>query len=206
MEITHYLIAAIIGFLVAFVGLMPPAMLNMTAAGISIERGKRAGIIFSAGAALVIIFQAGIAVYFSKFLVANPQIIEKLKISAIFVMFGLAIFFFFQARKKNKIKTNKQNKGNFIKGILMSSLNMMSIPYYLAMAIYAESESWMKVEMPDAAFYVVGATVGAFLLFAIYAYFAETIAQRVNFIAQNINYILSALFAVLALIIAIGSL
>ena len=84
----------------------------------------------------------------------------------------------------------------------MSSLNMLAIPFYLAMATLAESKGWMQIEQPFASIYVIGAVLGAFSLFAIYATFAEMIAKRAQFIAKNINYILSILFIVLAAITA----
>ncbi len=82
----------------------------------------------------------------------------------------------------------------------MSSLNMLAIPFYLAMATLAENKGWMTIEKPFSIIYVVGAVLGAFSLFAIYATFAEIIAKKAQFIAKNINYILSILFIVLALL------
>lgn len=195
----NYIIPFIVGFLAAFIGLLAPSMLNMTSARTSIEKGKQAGIRFAAGAASVVFIQAFIAVTFAKYLVANPEIITKLKTAAIFVLLGLSVFFFMQARKQFKAE-GKQKKGNdFVIGLGMSSLNMLAIPFYLAMATLAESKGWMQIEQPFSTIYVVGAVLGAFSLFATYATFAEIIAKKAQFIAKNINYILSALFVILAL-------
>jgi len=199
----NYILPLIIGFLSAFIGLLAPSMLNMTAARTSIERGRKAGIVFAAGAASVVFIQGFIAVTFAKYLVAHPEVITKLKTAAVFVLFGLAIFFFIQARKKFKA-TGKQKKGNnYIIGFGMSSLNMLAIPFYLAMATLAENKGWMTIEQPFSIIFVVGAVLGAFSLFSIYAGFAEIIAKKAQFIAKNINYILTVLFVVLALLILI---
>jgi len=195
----EYILPFIIGFLSAFIGLLAPAMLNMTAARTSIEKGRKAGVVFAAGAASVVFIQGVIAVTFANYLVAHPEIISKLKVAAVFVLFGLAIFFFIQAGKKFKAE-GKQNKGNnYITGFAMSSLNMLAIPFYLAMATLAESKGWMAIEQPFSTIYVIGAVLGAFSLFVVYAVFAELIARKAQFIAKNINYILSILFVVLAL-------
>ncbi len=90
----NYILPLIIGFLSSFLGLLAPSMLNMTAAKTSIERGTKAGIEFAAGAASIIFLQGFIAVTFAKYLIANPTIILKLKIAAIFILFGLAVFFY----------------------------------------------------------------------------------------------------------------
>lgn len=197
-----YITTIFIGFLVAFFGLLAPSMLNMTAAKTSIEKGRKAGFLFSIGASSFVIFQASIAVFFAKYLVANPQIITKLKTAAIFVLFGLSIFFFVQARKENTVEI-KDKKGNpFFIGLGMSSLNMLGIPFYLAMATLAESKGWVQLKMPYSMLYVVGAVLGAFSLFFLYVVFSFKIAERASFIATNINYILSGLFIILSFIIA----
>jgi threonine/homoserine/homoserine lactone efflux protein len=195
----NYILPFIVRYLAAFIGLLAPSMLNMTSARTAIEKGRNAGIKFAAGAASVVFIQAFIAVYFAKYLVAHPEIITKLKTAAIFVLVALSVFFYTQARKQFKAE-GKQKKGNdFIIGLGMSSLNMLAVPFYLAMATLAESKGWMKIEQPFSVIYVVGAVLGAFSLFALYATFADIIAKRAQFIAKNINYILSALFIILAL-------
>jgi len=198
-----YILPLIVGFLAAFIGLLAPSMLNMTAARTSIEKGKKAGIQFAAGAASVVFVQAFIAVTFAKYLVAHPEVITKLKTAAIFVLLALAIFFFMQARKKFKAEGKDKKGSSFIVGLGMSSLNMLAIPFYLAMATLAESKGWMQIVQPYSTVYVIGAVLGAFSLFATYASFAEVIAKKAQFIAKNINYILSVLFIVLAISTAI---
>lgn len=194
-----YILPFIIGLFSAFFGLLAPAMLNMTAARTSIEKGKKAGLQFAAGAASVVFVQGFIAVTFAKYLVANPEIITKLKVAAVFVLFGLSIFFLLQARKKFDVKGKQKRGNNYITGFVMSSLNMLAIPFYLAMSTLAESKGWMTIEKPYSIIFVIGAVLGAFLLFSVYAIFAKIIADKAAFIAKNINYILSALFVALAL-------
>ncbi len=197
----NYLIPLLFGFVAAFIGLVAPSMLNMTAARTSIEKGKKAGLQFAAGAASVVFIQAFIAVYFADKI--TPEIISNLGKIAIFVLLALSIFFFTQARKKFKAE-GKQKKGSqFIIGLGMSSLNMLAIPFYLTMAKVGETKWNMSLEIPYSLIYVVGAVLGAFTLFSIYATFAEKIAEKAQFIAKNINYILSGLFIVLAIITTI---
>lgn len=191
-----YILPLFIGYLAAFIGLIAPSMLNMTAARTSIERGKSAGIQFAAGAASVVFVQAFLAVYFAKKI--TPEVIKSLQMAAIFVLLGLAIFFFTQARKKFNAEGKKKSGSTFIIGMGMSSLNMLAVPFYLAMAKVGEGYG-MRLEIPYSLVYVVGAVLGAFSLFAIYATFAEKIAEKAQFIAKNINYILSGLFIVLAI-------
>ena len=194
-----YLSHIFFGFIMAFAGLVPPGMLNMTAVRTSIEKGRKAGISFAAGAASVVFIQASIALIFANYLNNHPEILEKLKIAGIVVFVLLAVFFFIQARKKFKAE-GKEKKGNyFVTGMLMSSMNMLAIPFYLGLSAFLGSKGQLILEQPYITIFVIGAVLGAFTLFASYSYFANIIVKKAQFIASNINYILSALFVVLAI-------
>jgi len=182
-----------VGFLAAFVGLLAPSMLNMTAAKTSLEKGKSNGLKFAAGAASVVIIQAFIAVYFAEKI--TDEIITKLQTAAIFVLLALAVFFFTQARKKFKAEGKDKKGSSFVVGFGMSLLNMLAVPFYLVSA----KGSGIQLVAPYQYIFVIGAALGAFSIFAIYATFAEVIAEKAQFIAKNINYILAVLFVLLAL-------
>lgn len=194
-----YLNSFLVGFLIALSGLLAPSMLNMTTAKTSIERGKLAGIQFALGAAIVLMIQCSIALYFAKFLIANPNIISNLKTIAIFVFIALAIFFFKQAISEKKLEGKEKSGHPFIMGLGMASLNMLGVPFYLATATLAESKGWIQLKQPYTYFFVAGAFLGDFTLFSSYSIFAAKIAKRIDFIAKNLNYILSGIFIFLAL-------
>jgi len=182
-----------VGFIAAFVGLIAPSMLNMTAAKTSLEKGKSNGLKFAAGAASVVIIQAFVAVFFADMI--TPEIITKLQTAAIFVLLALAFFFYKQARKEFKASGKDKKGSSYMVGFGMSSLNMLAVPFYLV----AAKSSGISLVAPYQYIFVIGAALGAFTIFAIYASFAEVIAKKAAFIAKNINYILAGLFVILAL-------
>jgi threonine/homoserine/homoserine lactone efflux protein len=187
------------GFVMAYIGLIAPGMLNMTAVRTSIENGRMSGVKFSAGAASVVFVQASIALVFANYLNKSPDILEKLKLAGVFVFVSLAVFFFLQAKKKFKAE-GKQKKGKyFLTGMLMSSMNMLAIPFYLGLSSFLEAKGLLILKQPYISIFVLGAVLGAFSLFSTYSYFAELVAKKAQFIAKNINYILSILFVVLSI-------
>lgn len=188
------------GLLMGYGGLLAPGMLNMTAVRYAIDRGLKQGVIFSAGAASVVFIQAMIALFFADYLNKHPHILDKLTLAGVFVFFALAVFFFIQARKKFKGEGKRKKGSVFFTGIFMSSINMLAVPFYLAISAYLSSKNKLILEQPYIIIFIVGASLGAFLLFVTYAYFASYITKKVQFIAKNINYILSILFLVLGIV------
>lgn len=193
-----YIIHILLGIFATFIGLLAPGMLNMTAVQITVEKTQKESRLFSMGAASIIFVQAGIALFFANYLSQNPDVIESLETGGIFVFFALAIFFFLKTRSKLNFKKKKEKDGNyFVRGVLMSSMNMLAIPFYLGISTYLGTEGLLKMESSYIFTFVFGAMLGAYLLFFTYIAFAKVIIKRANFIARNINYILSLLFLAL---------
>ncbi|WP_456378802.1 LysE family translocator [Lutibacter sp.] len=189
-----YILHVLYGVVMAYFGLISPGMLNMTALKIRINSGKRESVKFALGASTIVFFQAGIALFFADYFTKNPKIIEILKIAGVFVFFALAIFFFILSRKKIDAKSETTSKNYFIRGVAMSSVNMLAIPFYLGLSIYLVSVNRIIIAQPYIFLFVIGAAIGSFLLFYTYIYFAKIIIMKVSFIATNINIILSILF------------
>ena len=184
----------------AFISLIPPGMLNMTAVRTKIEKGKKPALLFALGAAIVVIPQAYIALAFTKYFVKHPEVINQLTIAGIVVLFLMSIFFFIQARKKFKGEGKKKKGSFFLIGMLMSMMNMLAIPFYLVLSSVLEKKGLLIMSQPYINIFVGGVFLGAFALFSVYVLFASIIEKKAQFIAKNINYILSILFLVLGII------
>ncbi|MFT4535749.1 MAG: threonine/homoserine/homoserine lactone efflux protein [Saprospiraceae bacterium] len=200
MEVTHIGI----GFILAFVGFITPAMLNMTTVRTSIEQGRGQGILFGAGAATINAIHGLIAFTFLRFLDANPDIILWLKRVGILVLFTLSFYFY---KKSKKVITAKDKKGNtpaFYEGLIMSSINMLGLPYYFTAALLLDAQSYITASAPYVYYLAMGVFLGGTAMFAIYSIAAETIARKSEYVTKNINLILSGVFVILAMIVLIN--
>jgi threonine/homoserine/homoserine lactone efflux protein len=199
-----YIIHFFAGFLMAFIGLCPPGMLNMTTLRTSLESGLKPASWFALGAALIVIVHSGIAIVFASYLNDHPFIILRLRYLGVMVFFGLSYFFFRKARQKFQGK-GKEQSGNFLlQGISMSSINMLGIPFYLGISTLMENKGWILLEWPFTVMVIIGAFLGAFALFYTYAVLAARIVSKIGFIASNINYILSGLFFILGIALIVN--
>ena len=196
----QYLMHIALGYVMAFLSLTPPGMLNMTSVRTALEKGSRSGMWFALGAALVVIPQAFIALVFARFFAEHPEVVERLNYAGLAVLFLLSVVFFFQARKKFKGEGSQKRGKSFVVGVLMSSMNMLAIPFYLVLSSVLENRGLLITEQPYINLFVTGVFLGAFSLFMVYVKFAAIIQKRAQFIARNINYILSALFLVLGIL------
>ncbi|WP_400070774.1 LysE family transporter [Zobellia russellii] len=199
----HLLILFFATFSAAFMATVPPGLLNMNAAKVSVEKGKLNGIIFSLGVAVMVILQATIAVYISKFLHKNPEVVDILLKIAV-VVFTFFMVYFFVAAKRNKVQKIKavkvSKKNSFFKGVLLAALNLLTIPYYSGLNIMWNASGWIKFQVWDILVFILAAGSGTFTVLYMYTVYFNKLEHKSNRFSQNSNYILSALMLVLLII------
>ena len=200
---THLLVLFFATFSAAFMATVPPGLLNMNAAKTSVEKGKSVGIIFAAGVSTTIMAQAYVAVLISKFLYRNPDIIVVLQKAAIAVFAFFALYFFFKARDKREkpiTVTRVSRKNNFFKGMLLASVNFLTIPYYAAVNAMWNSSGWIQFQFWDIAIFILAAGAGTFTVLYLYTVYFNKLEARTSAFSRNSNYVLSILMLVLLVI------
>lgn len=200
---THHLILFFATFSAAFMATVPPGLLNLNAAKVSVEKGRSYGVIFSLGVAAMIVIQAFVAVWISKFLFRNPEVIVWLQKAALIVFGFFAIYFFVLARK-NAEKPVKlvqvSRKNSFFKGMLLAALNFLTIPYYSALNAMWNASGWIQFKFWDIAVFVIAAGSGSFVVLYLYTVYFTKLEARSTAFSKNSNYILSILMLVLLVI------
>ena len=93
-----------LGFAIAVIGILPPGLINMTAAKVSVVDGRNEAISFAIGASVIVFFQTFIAIQFAKFIYSRQDIITLLQEIGLFLFIAITIFLFWTARKPKKEK------------------------------------------------------------------------------------------------------
>ncbi|AXG68394.1 hypothetical protein KORDIASMS9_00609 [Kordia sp. SMS9] len=202
---TDLIILFFITFSAALLGVVPPGLINITAAKISTQKGKLNGIIFAIGASIVVLFQAIIAVTISKYLYHNQEVIEALEKAAVIIFGLLAIYFFVIARKKTTkekrirmVKVSK--KGSFFKGTFLAMLNVLPIPYFIGLNALWRASDLMQFTIPDIITFVLGTGFGTFAMLYMYVFYFNKSQSKSGYFSKNSDHILSILMLVLVII------
>src|SRR5690554_8143845 len=131
---------------VAFVSAIPPGLLNMTAAKISLKEGHVRGIMFSIGAALVFMLQTLVAAVFARYLSKHPDVIDILQQVAFVIFVLITMYFLLIAKKQTKPDAEletKSKRSRFFQGMFLSSINMFPIPFQAYITITIASFGWL---------------------------------------------------------------
>lgn len=198
-----FILPLVLGFCIAFLAVIPPGLINMTAAKISTQEGKNVALSFAVGAALIIFFQTFIAVLFARFISVHHEIVATLQEIGIFVFTLLSIYFFWIAKKPKKIKTDSKVKGKsnrFFLGMLLSTLNLLPIPFYVFASMSLAASGYFSFDKIPVSSFVIGVVCGSFTVFYIYIVAFKKIEKKTDFLMRNINTIIGSVTTFMAVL------
>ncbi|MDJ0646532.1 MAG: LysE family transporter [Flavobacteriaceae bacterium] len=190
----------LLGFATSFVGTIPPSMLNMTTAKISIEHTKDEALKFAFGVSLIVLIQVAVAIYLAKYLHNNAVFEWYITVFGIIIFTALSIYFFKQARIERKEQPTIPLKNSFRTGILLSLLNMFAIPFYCGVSSTLSMSGWINFEQFNILIFIFGSAIGTYALLYVYAQSAIKIKEKAGQLTKHLNYILSALTGTIALV------
>ena len=192
------------GFIAAAIGIIPPGLLNMTAAKINLKEGRKNALWFVIGAVLVICFQVSVAVLFARVIDNRPDVVTLLREVGFVIFSILTIYFLFIAKepkgkKKSKIKKSSK-KSRFFLGMLLSGLNFFPIPYYVVVSVTLASYHLFVFENNIIFTFVLGSVLGSFAALYSYIAFFGKIEQKTDYLMRNMNTIIGSITGLVALV------
>ena len=192
-----------LGFFTAFIGIIPPGLINMTAAKVNLKEGKRNAMWFVLGAILVIFFQSFFAILFAKIINRRPDLVTLLREVGLGI-FATLTFYFLVLAKKPKDKTRKFKKNSktnrFFMGMLLSGLNFFPIPYYVFVSVTLASFKLFSFDPTSIFIFVNGAILGSFLVFYCYISFFNKIENKTDYVTKNMNTIIGSITGLISMI------
>jgi len=195
-------IVFLLGLLFAFIGVIPPGMLNMSAAKISLKEGHVRAFVFSIGVCVTVGVQTYLALIFAKYLNQHPDVVDVLKRVALVLFVLISIYFFLLAKRQvslQKVDASKSKKSRFFQGILMSVLNVFPIPYQAYIVTTLLSYQLLSLDNLSMGSYIAGATSGSFVALYIYILFFDKIKNSKITSPNWMNYSIGIITAIVSI-------
>ncbi|WP_242092045.1 lysine transporter LysE [Aestuariivivens sediminicola] len=196
-----------LGLIIALIGVIPPGLLNMTAAKISLKDGHIRGIMFSIGACLTVFAQTYIAAIFARYLSNHVEVVEILQRVAFVVFVLITIYYLFIAKskpKQNMTPKIRSNQSRLFHGMFLSALNVFPIPFQAYMTVTLASFGWLEFDKISIISYVSGASMGTFVMLYMYIFFFDKIKSRSFTSQKSMNYIIGTITGTISIITLIN--
>lgn len=166
----------IIAFVFSFLGSIPPGTLNLTMLRLGLEYKMNVAWRFALAAALIEYPYAWLALLFEDWITSSPAVINNFKLISAIVMItlgGITI----RAAFKPVRDVEPARESGFIKGLVLSILNPLALPFWIGITAYLKSQGWITLSgSVEVHSYLLGISLGALTLLMLVAYLARKAA------------------------------
>ncbi len=191
------------GFLSAILGVLPPGIVNMTAAKVSLIDGRKRAMMFVLGALIIVFFQTYLSVIFAQYIDKHNEVVVLLREIG-FVIFVVLTIYFLWFSKVPTIKEQdskiKSKRSRFMMGMIISMINFFPIPYYALITITLASYNLFSYETMQNFSLILGIVTGSLAVFYFYVVFFNNMKSKADYFVQNMNKIIGIITGLVALL------
>jgi threonine/homoserine/homoserine lactone efflux protein len=175
-----YLQVFLVGVIVSFIGSIPPGTLNVCVLQLGLEKKIGAALRFALAVSIIEYPYAWIAVAFEKWITSSPAVIENFQLITAVVMAIVGALNIWAAQKPTNF-TARFNESGFRRGIVLSILNPMAIPFWVVFTAYFKAQGWIDLTSPlKVHLYVFGTSVGVMILLTLFTYLARQLSSYIT--------------------------
>ncbi len=192
----------IIGFLGSFIGVLPPGLINMYAAKISMEEGRSKALLFSVGVCLTVMLQTFVALILARYIGKHPEVVSMLQKVALGIFISLTVYFIFIAKDtRREIPDHERNskKNRVFSGVFIAALNLLPLPYWMYLSITFSAFGIFSFSQPDIWIAVLGSGLGTYGSLALYVQFFRP-KEHSQKLSLNMNYVIGIITAAISII------
>lgn len=201
-----YIDHLIFGFWISYVFSLPPGMISLNVLQTTIHRGLKQAALLALAAVLVEAVQSFTGVKFAEWINAHENLKLGIELFVIPVFFTMGVVNLYNGIKELRSKgakgEDKPKKviGSFGRGLIVSALNPIAIPFWVGLSAVFQQEGWLDVSKNSYIIvFAVGTTLGTYACLMTYAVLSAFIAKKIHAIKTWINIIIGALFLGLAI-------
>jgi len=168
----------LIGFAFSFVGSIPPGTINLTIVQLGLEKKINVAWRFAIAASVMEYPYAWVAVEFAEMITSSPLLVENMQLITAVVMTLLGVITLWSSNRPTKFSA-KLSESGYMRGIILSILNPLAIPFWVGATAYLVSLNWIELSTPVRLHsYLAAICLGTFVILMLLAYLAKKVVSK----------------------------
>lgn len=188
------------GFLISFLGTLPPGALNITATQITAGQGQQEAIIFALGSTLAEAIIVRFALAGMNKMIVKPRLFQVLEIITAGLLLAMTIGCFIAATKMGGIANifHDYQFPPFSTGIIMTIVNPLHIPFWLGWTSVLLSKQILTTRSVHFNWFVTATAIGTFFGFLFFIYTGHFLLSSF----ENNQFIICLVIGIMLMIMA----
>jgi len=184
-----------IGFIIGFLGYLPPGNINLTVIQMSIGRHRSHLLYFILFASLMEFVYCFGSLMGMKFLLTEPKFILVIRWSSILVFTILGIISFL-----HRVKEPEHRSSGIRRGMLIALLNPLQVPFWLIWGVYVLHNGWVKPTLISITLFSIITAAGALTILWLYAVAGRKMETILNAHQLLLHRVIGCIFIGLAVL------
>src|SRR5882757_2118763 len=139
-----YIQVFFVGVVFSFLGSIPPGTLNVCVLQLGLEKKISAALRFALAVSIIEYPYTWIAVQFEYWITSSPAVIDNFQLLTAVVMTIIGGLNIWSAQRPTNL-TTKFSESGFRRGLVLSILNPMAIPFWIGITAYLKAQGWIDL-------------------------------------------------------------
>jgi len=175
-----YIQVFLLGLVFSFLGSVPPGTLNLGVLQLGLEKKTSAALRFAFAVSIVEYPYTWIGVQFEGWITSSPAVIQNFQLVTSSAMILIGLFNLWSVRKPTEF-SRRFNESGFRRGVVLSILNPMAIPFWIGITAYLKAQGWLELSSTGLLHaYILGTSVGVMLLLTAFTFLAKRLTGYVQ--------------------------
>ncbi|MCK5463154.1 MAG: hypothetical protein KAI95_09065 [Bacteroidales bacterium] len=194
--ILHLLLGLIAGILVT----IPLGPVNLLIVNTTISKNLKAAMIIASAASVMELLKPILAIYFSWLIIRHIESNMYIQLTVVLAFVLIGLYFLLKKNTSLEAENNRREMPEFMKGILISFLNIPALPFWIFVIAYCESTVGFDFSISTVGLFLTGVFLARYGMLWMYARLSQYVCERSSLIALWLDRIMAILFFVLALV------
>jgi threonine/homoserine/homoserine lactone efflux protein len=194
--ILHLFLGLVAGILVT----IPLGPVNLLVVNTMIDKNFRAAMVLASAASIMELLKPLLALYFSWLITRHIESNMYIQLTVVLAFVLIGLYFMLKKNTSHETENNRREMPEFIKGVLISFLNIPALPFWIFIVAYCESTVGFDFSISTVGLFLAGVFSGRYGTLWMYARLSQYVSERSSVIELWLDRVIAALFLVLALI------
>jgi len=196
----HYILHLFLGLVAGILVTIPLGPVNLLVVNTMATKNLRAAMILASAASIMELLKPLLAIYFSWLITRHIESNMYIQLTVVLAFVLIGLYFMLKKNTSHEAENNRREMPEFIKGVLISFLNIPALPLWIFIVAYCESTVGFDFSISTVGLFLSGVFSGRYGTLWMYARLSQNVSEISSVIELWLDRVIAALFLVLALI------
>jgi threonine/homoserine/homoserine lactone efflux protein len=194
--VLHLFLGIVAGILVT----LPLGPVNLLVVNTTVSKNLRAAMVLASAASIMELVKPILAIYFSGLIIRHIESNIYIQLTVVLAFILIGLYFLIKKNTSHADENKRREMPEFMKGVLISFLNIPALPFWIFVIAYSESTVGFDFRISTVGLFLSGVFLARYGTLWAYARLSQYVYERSSLIALWLDRIMAILFFILALV------